>query len=150
MKVAEEESSKILARAEITESTQRLSVKKQKEVFLYWNQPSFLPFWPPLYIIHKSKPLFYTIRMELVTQKLNVQTEVANQVDLVLKVIHRNIIWQKLFFLIGDFVSYLNVGYGVCCIFTLGCSEKASENCTYFEVIAISLPYDEMNLPIDF
>ena len=35
MKVAEEESSKILARAEITESTQRLSVKKQKEVVLY-------------------------------------------------------------------------------------------------------------------
>ena len=35
MKVAEEESSKILARAEITESTLRLSVKKQKEVVLY-------------------------------------------------------------------------------------------------------------------
>ena len=35
MKVAEEESSKFLARVEITESTQRLSVKKQKEVVLY-------------------------------------------------------------------------------------------------------------------
>jgi len=29
-------------------------------------------------------------------------------------------------------------GYGVCCIFTLGCSEKASENCTYFESSGMS------------
>ena len=35
MKVGEEDISKILARAEITESTQRLSVMKQKEVVLY-------------------------------------------------------------------------------------------------------------------
>ena len=35
IKVVEEDISKILARAEITESTQRLSVKKTKEVFLY-------------------------------------------------------------------------------------------------------------------
>ena len=35
MKVGEEDISKILAKAEITESTQRLSVKKQKEVVLY-------------------------------------------------------------------------------------------------------------------
>ena len=35
MKVVKEDLSKILARADITESTQWLSVKKQKEVVLY-------------------------------------------------------------------------------------------------------------------
>ena len=40
MKVVEEDISEILARAEITESTLRLSVKKQKEVFLPLNNPS--------------------------------------------------------------------------------------------------------------
>ena len=35
MKVVKEDISKILARADITESTQRLSAKKQKEVVLY-------------------------------------------------------------------------------------------------------------------
>ena len=35
MKVGEEDISKILARAEIIESSWRLSAKKQKEVFLY-------------------------------------------------------------------------------------------------------------------
>ena len=35
MKVVKEDISKILARADITESTQRLSAKKQKEVILY-------------------------------------------------------------------------------------------------------------------
>ena len=41
MKVVKEDISKILARAAITESTQWLSVKKQKEVVLYWNKPLF-------------------------------------------------------------------------------------------------------------
>jgi len=29
-------------------------------------------------------------------------------------------------------------GYGVCCVFTLGCNEKAAENCTYFESNGVS------------
>ena len=41
MKVVKEDITKILAKADITESTQWLSVKKQKEVILYWNKPLF-------------------------------------------------------------------------------------------------------------
>ena len=44
MKVVTEDVSKILSRADITESTQRLSAKKQKEVVLYWKSNRLILF----------------------------------------------------------------------------------------------------------
>ena len=50
MKVVKEDISKILARGDITESTQWLSVKKQKEVVLYWNKALFDSRWEGVYV----------------------------------------------------------------------------------------------------
>ena len=106
MKVAEEESSKILARAEITESTQRLSVKKQKEVVLYWNQPSFLPFWPPLYIsfqdwqssqshIYGEEPIMTEILCWSQCNLIYFKSHVSTYFRYVTKNAHQNDSWKS-------------------------------------------------------
>ena len=61
MKVVKEHISKILARAEITKSTLRLSVKKRKEVVLYWNKP----------LVHlSSKSLYVTFIIIVIISEL--------------------------------------------------------------------------------
>ena len=54
MKIVKEDINigKILARADITESNQRLSAQKQKEVILYFKKQPFVPFCPVLYFYH--------------------------------------------------------------------------------------------------